>query len=423
MGTFVGTSANGGNVLALTTANSAAITWPTVQAGDLAILAWTMQNTATPTDPTSQTFTLASPMVDDGSCRSRILKRVCTGSESGTISGWSNSIQNRQTAVLFVVRGYSDISAIVSASEPGTTTTHDCPSVGTGNGAVNGDSVIVIGTDRSGLTTTATAPAGFSKRTTSEFGIALSGGTYTGIADDGLTTAQTFPVDPASWTMASGSTSVTWTLALRRNALNGTGDRTATATLTGAASASKSVTGDLAGTATLTGAAAASKSANGDLSATATLTGSATAAKSGAGNLAATATLTGAASVIHALTGTGDLSATVTLSGAALVDHKAAGDLTATALLTGAGALTKAGAGDLSAVVTLAGSAEVLKPTAGDLAATATLTGAAEVYPHFDPAVRTTATARRASATVTAREGSTATARRSAATATVRSPA
>jgi hypothetical protein len=423
MGTFVGTSANTGNVTALTTANSAAVTWPTVQAGDLAVLAWTMQNTATPTDPTSQAFTLASPMVDDGSCRSRILTRVCTGSESGAISGWSNSIQNRQSAVLFVVRGYSAVSAIVSASEAGTSTTHDCPAVGTGNGAANGDSVIVIATDRAGTTTTGTPPAGFSKRTTSETGSVGGGGTYTGIADDGLTTAQTFPVDPASWTLTSGSTAVTWTLALRRNALNGTGDRTATATLTGAAAADKAVAGDLAGTATLTGAASASKSASGNLSATATLTGAATAAKSASGNLAATATLTGAASVIHNPNGTGDLTATGTLTGAALVDHRAAGDLTATALLTGTGELTKVGAGDLSAVVTLAGSALVLKPTAGDLAATATLTGAAEVYPHFDPAIRTTAAARRATATATAREGSTATARRSAATATVRSPA
>src|SRR5690349_14720037 len=70
MGSFVGTSANGGNVTALTTANSAAITWPAgVQSGDIAILAWTFQSTATPTDPTSQAFTLVG-QVDDGSCRS-----------------------------------------------------------------------------------------------------------------------------------------------------------------------------------------------------------------------------------------------------------------------------------------------------------------------------------------------------------------
>lgn len=212
MGSFVGTSANGGNVTALTTANSAAITWPTVQSGDLAILAWTFQNTATPTDPTSQAFTLFD-QVDDGSCRSRLLYRICTGSESGTISGWSNSIQNRQTAVLFVVRGFVSFVG-TNATEPGTSATHDCPSIGTGNGAANSDSVIVIGTDRAGLTTTATPPTGWSKRTTSEFGTGGSGGTYTGIADDGLT-GQTMPVDPGVWTMQSGTTSVTRTLALR----------------------------------------------------------------------------------------------------------------------------------------------------------------------------------------------------------------
>lgn len=226
MGSFVGTSANGGNVTALTTANSAAITWPTVQAGDLAILAWTMQNTATPTDPTSQAFTLVGTL-DDGSCRSRVLKRICNGTESGTITGWSNSIQNRQTAVLFVVRGYSDIAGITSAAEPGTTTAHDCPAIGTGNGAATGDTIIVIGTDRSGATTTATPPAGFAKRTTSEFGLAAAGGTYTGVADDGLVTAQTMPFDPAAWTMASGSAAVTWTLALRPATLIAGTDSTA----------------------------------------------------------------------------------------------------------------------------------------------------------------------------------------------------
>lgn len=423
MGIPVGASANGGNVTAITNANGTPITWPTVASGDLAVLSWSMQNTATPTDPTSQTFSLVGT-ADDGSDRLRILKRICTGSETGTISGWSNSIQNRQTAVLTVYRGFSDVSAVVFYQETVTGTTHDCPSIGTGNGAASGDRIVVVASDRSGATTTATPPAGFTKRANSEFGLAAAGGTYTGVADDGLVTPQTMPYDPASWSgMTSSGTALTATLALRPIPVDGTGDRTATATLTGAATAAKSVTGDLSATASLTGVAVAGKSVAGDLSATASLSGAAVATKPAAGNLAATATLTGAASVIHVLTGTGDRTATAALSGAALADHRATGDLTATALLTGAATPTRVAAGDLPAVAALAGTALAARPATGDLAATATLTGDAAVYPHFDPAVRTTATARRAGATASVRSGSTATARRASATATVRSPA
>lgn len=184
MGTFVGASSNTGNVTALTTANSTPVTWPTVQSGDLAILAWSMQNTATPTDPTSQTFTLVGT-ADKGSDRLRVLKRICTGSESGAISGWLNSLQNRQSAVLYVLRGFSDVAAAVFFLELVAGATHDCPAVGTGDGAATGDRIVVIASDRSGSTTTATPPTNFSKRTNSEIGVVGAGATYTGVAEIG----------------------------------------------------------------------------------------------------------------------------------------------------------------------------------------------------------------------------------------------
>jgi len=213
VGSFVGADANGGNVTAITL-----VTWPAVQSGDLAILVWTFQNTLTPTDPTSQTFTLVAT-ADDPSCRSRVLKRVCDGTESGDISGWSMTI-NRQSAVLYVVRGFSDVAGAVSFAETTAGTTHDCPSIGTGDGAANGDSIVVAVSERltSGTTnaTAPTSPVTFAEHAGSEFGTGGSGGTYTGVADDGLATSQTMPFDPGAWSgHVSGSVAVTWTLALR----------------------------------------------------------------------------------------------------------------------------------------------------------------------------------------------------------------
>lgn len=357
MGTFVGTSANGGNVTALTTANSAAITWPTVQAGDLAIIAWTFQNTATPTDPTSQTFTLYD-QVDDGSCRSRLLYRVCTGSESGTIAGWSNSIPNRQTAVLFVVRGYVSFVA-TSATEPGTSTTHDCPAIGTGNGAATGDSVIVIGTDRSGLTTTATPPSGWAKRTTSEFGLAASGGTYTGVADDGLT-GQTMPVDPGSWTMQSGSTSVTRTLALRPTPVplgltasgsvtaNGAAALTLTQKLSASGATAEDGTAPLSLNASLSATGSVSTTGSAALSLSAPLSASGAAGTSGSGTLGVQLSLTSTGAV--SANGGADLQIiagpTFTGSGGSTVTGNAA--LRSSLALTSAGAAVLTGAAALA---------------------------------------------------------------------------
>lgn len=217
MGTFVGASSNGGNLTALTTGNSAPVTWPAgVQSGDLAILWWVWGTSAvTATDPTSDAFTLVGN-TDDGNCRTRLLKRVCNGSESGSLSGWSTSLQNRQTAVLFVVRGYSDVAAAVFRAEPGTSTSHDCPAIATSDGALAGDALLVLAADRAGSVTPITPPAGFSKRTNSEFAASGSGGSLAVIADDGLTDSATLPTDPAAFTgFTSGGAAVTATIALR----------------------------------------------------------------------------------------------------------------------------------------------------------------------------------------------------------------
>lgn len=257
MGTFVGASGNGGNVTALTTANSTPITWPAgVQAGDIALLAWSFgDSTVTATDPTSQTFTLIA-QVTDGNLKSRLLKRICDGSETGTISGWSTSLQNRQTAVLYVVRGYSDLGGSVSRQETVTGTSHDCPAITSASGAADGDSIVVIGADRAG-STTASPPAGFSERTGTEGAAVGTGGTITTIADDGLSTGATLPVDPAAFTgYVSSGTAVTWTIALRPAVTSLTLTASGTATSSGSAALAESLAVSSSGAAASSGSAA-----------------------------------------------------------------------------------------------------------------------------------------------------------------------
>lgn len=223
MGSFVGADANGGNVTTIT-----GITWPSVQSGDLAILAWVFVNTDTVTDPTSDTFSLVTQQ-DSQDCRCRVLYRICDGSESGDITGWSGTAQ-RQCATLFVVRGYTAISGFTVFAETTNGTSHDCPTITTSNGfgaltPANGDTTLVLAAERAGSTGTLTAPSGWSTRTGSQFAATGSGGTIVGVADDGLGDASTMPVNPGSWTGFTVSTddALTITLALRPTATGVTG--------------------------------------------------------------------------------------------------------------------------------------------------------------------------------------------------------
>lgn len=203
MGSFVGGDANGGNVTTLT-----GVTWPAVQANDFAVLAWTASTSVTFTTPSG--WTLVN-QVDDDTCRTNLFTKVCTGSESGDVS-LVVSGTTRQSAVLAVYRGYTGIDVHASATEAGTATSHDCPAVTT---TVSNAPVIVVVAERlSTGTTTATPPSSYSVR--NEFGTSGAGGTYTGLADDGLAVSRgPGSVDPASWSgMASAAAVVTRTIAL-----------------------------------------------------------------------------------------------------------------------------------------------------------------------------------------------------------------
>lgn len=221
MGTFVHSDGAGGNVISIS-----GVDWGTAgaaaQSGDLAIISWVFLNTETPTDPTSQAFSLALANVAGSTdCEGRILYRVCNGTESGAISGWSTTGSgNRQAASLIVLRGYQFISGLKVRNETANNTTHDCPALTTldgfnGNFPADGDTILVFVFERAG-STTATPPAPYSVRTLGVVAATGTGGTIEGVADDGLTDSATFPVDPNSWTLtASTDDCFTVTMSLR----------------------------------------------------------------------------------------------------------------------------------------------------------------------------------------------------------------
>ena len=237
MGTFVHNDSNGGNVTSIT-----GVTWGTAgaaaQNGDLAIIPWVFLNTETPTDPTSETWTLVLDNVAGATdCRGRILYRICDGTESGDITGWSTTgAGNRQAAVLYVVRGYDFISGFSVFDETTNSTSHDCPTLTTadgfgGNTPANGDTILVFAFDRAGSTAAIAPPSGWTTRSVSVFAATGTGGTVVGMADDSLTDAATFPVNPATWTgFVSSDDAFTVTMSLRPTA----GGTTFTQNLAGA---------------------------------------------------------------------------------------------------------------------------------------------------------------------------------------------
>lgn len=262
MGTFVGASSAGANIDVLT-----GVSWPAgVVSGDIALLPWTFQNIMTPTDPTSDSFSLVADN-QDGSARLRCLYRYCNATESGAITGWENRsggvlTANRQTAVLYVARGYQFISGFTVRLEGATAlSTHATPQISTtdgfnGNFPANGDTIVTITSTRDGATVTVTPPGGYQIRTNGQIGLAASGGTHTAVADDGLASAVSLPHTPGAFT-GYGTTSanaVTMTIALRPATVTGTAAATQ-------AAQTSTASGSVSSTA-ITGTAAISQAAN-----------------------------------------------------------------------------------------------------------------------------------------------------------------
>jgi len=438
MGTFVAADASS-TTTSVTTLTG--VTWPAHNADDVAVVGWASDNTQTRTEPPSgftSEFTNA-----DGSLRAIVASLDSTGSESGDVSLICGGA-NRQAGVIALYRGYNpSITNVTSQNETSGTgvTSHSSPSI---TPTDSGSAIVLIYMDRVSTSVVPSAPAGYAVR--GSFATSGSGGTTVVIADKltGLTAG--VPESPAAWTSATSGTAA-YVVALElvpsftthsadgnRSAtasIDGaasiekpaSGDRSATATLSGAASLAMSAVGTLAAVAALTGAATGIKPALGDLVATVVTTGAASVAKVGAGNLSAAATLTGEADVLSGLSADGDLTATAALTGGALVIHGLTGDLATTATLTGTSEATRTASGDLTGAAVLTGAALLERSAAGDLSASATLIGEAAVAAAFVAPEEVTATVRDLASLAAPRaQFLTAAAVPAASTATARSP-
>ncbi|MGI5169877.1 hypothetical protein ACQEU3_46730 [Spirillospora sp. CA-253888] len=213
MVTSIGAAAGGAN------ATSIDLTWPTVQADDVAVLFWLMNNSTTASNPAG--FTLHESLDgDSGSMRMRFQSAILTGSETGTLT-LTGDTSNRMSAVMAVYRGAHPTSPIdtwATRDEGVAGITHACPQVVTGFA----DCVIVTaaGERATSGTTGWTAPTGYTERADSDSAAVGTGGTICALADDGLATSRSAgtAVTPPAWASASGFSSanvLTWTVSVR----------------------------------------------------------------------------------------------------------------------------------------------------------------------------------------------------------------
>lgn len=217
MGSLVGAIANG---LVTSGTTLTGVTWPsgpnTPIAGDLALLIWNGDNVANRTTPAP--FTPVGSLVTDGSLRSSLYKRQCVGGESGDVSLVMDA-GNRMGAVLYVVRGYSDIDQVLTASDGGTLVSDHTPpplTIGANNAAI-----ISAYCERltAGNTAATCNDAAYTRR--AQFGTAGTGGTFVAIADDGLNVSRSAldVVQPTAWnTSIQNFTDVMWSISLTPNA-------------------------------------------------------------------------------------------------------------------------------------------------------------------------------------------------------------
>jgi hypothetical protein len=226
-GTFVSADSGGGNVADIATAPDP-VTWPSggsaPQPNDIALIAWIMQNTVTPVTTGWTVPTGGSNDLSSGAGRTRIMWKVCTGSESGTISLTNTGpTANRQSAGLVILRGYdttNPIDQIQFRAETVAGTTHANPSVTLG---VADAGVVTVVAERSTTGTSGWTPPSSpfnNERADSDGAATGSGGTIVAVADDGLATSRSSGtvVTPGVWTSTNGFSTAnvgTYTISLK----------------------------------------------------------------------------------------------------------------------------------------------------------------------------------------------------------------
>lgn len=200
MASFVGSSTAGGNLATISPA------WPAgIVSGDVAIVVWGYQSTFTATAPTG--FTLLNTVnSNSGSLTSAVYYKVCTGSETGSLSITASGA-NRQSVVLAVFRGIDTsnpigTSAIFNETVAGTT--HAAPSITT----VSVDPVVLTTYQERATTGTndAVPGSGYTDRGDTLALATGSGGSIAAIAQENplISRASGASVTPPSWTSGNG---------------------------------------------------------------------------------------------------------------------------------------------------------------------------------------------------------------------------
>lgn len=209
-----------GDISADTTSVSSVtgLAWVSHNAADLAIVAWALLNTATPTLDAALT---SSSNVVDTNVRGIIGTKSTAGSESGAFTLTCDAPSaNRMAAALAIYRSCL-LGQIVSLGEASGTavTSHTCPTI---TPAVAGSGFVLVFVERVGSTVApAGTPSGFTKR--QEFSTGGTGGTSAVIYDDLSGTHGTSAFTPANIVSLTASTSaVVFLIELKPSTLSAT---------------------------------------------------------------------------------------------------------------------------------------------------------------------------------------------------------
>lgn len=193
-----------GDVSADTTSVSSVtgLNWVSHNASDLAIVAWALLNTATPTLDAALT---SSSNVVDTNVRGIIGTKVTSGSESGAFSLTCDAPSANRMAGAFVLYRGCTLGQIVSLGEASGTaqTSHTSPTITPANGA-SGFALVFVERVTSTVAP-AGIPSGFTKR--KEWSTGGTGGTSVVIYDDLSGTHGTSPWTPANVVSLTASTS------------------------------------------------------------------------------------------------------------------------------------------------------------------------------------------------------------------------
>lgn len=389
MVTFVGADSGGGNVANINTASPSPanpVVWPAVQAGDVAIVLWIMQNTVTPTIPAGWTVPSGGSLDGGGASRYRVMWRLCDGTESGNLSLTnSTATVNRQSAVLVVYRGLdatAPIDVVASRNETSAGTTHASPSVTTG--VANAVIWAGVGERSTSGTNGWTAPSGYTERADSVTAATGSGGTIVAGADDGLATirASGTVVTPPAWTSTNSFSTAnvaTWTVSLKPGtatvsgsaALPGAGTLTAVATVRVKASSADAASGSLAAGAIVRVRAAVAAGASGALTAAAKVRIRTAVAPTATSALSASAAVRVQAA--ESVSASGSFAASARVRTTAVVPLASSGALSVSSVVR------RPGQAALSSLGNLTAGAQVRVLTAADLSAISDLTTASTI--------------------------------------------